>query len=828
MEEKEKKQISIKRKEWFFNMKFSLKAKIVILVIFGICQGVQAQFSLKGKVVSNSGKALNKVEIYSSKGTLLALTSGDGSYEFSVGSAEQLLMFYVENYQLVEKKVRLQKGVNRLDITLDAFTENLSEVVIKAQKRRVFQVRRLKDVEQTAIYAGKKTEVILLDESTVNLATNNARQIYSQVAGLNIYENDDAGLQLNIGGRGLDPNRTSNFNTRQNGYDISADVLGYPESYYSPPAEAIQEIQVIRGAASLQYGTQFGGLVNFVLKKPNPNKSLEIVTRNTLGSNQLFTNFTSVSGTKGNWSYLGYYNYKRGDGFRPNSEFESKNAYFFVGYEFNSRTKVSAELTYLNYLAQQAGGLTDAMFEQNPFQSNRARNWFEVNWLLYNVNFSHAFSDRTNFTFNFFGLDATRKALGFRTNRVNQLDPGGVRDLISGDFKNFGFEARLLSSYKLFGKEATFLLGTKFYKADNTSVQGPGTDGTNADFTPTTDRFPNYANQSNYKNPNLNIAVFGEHILYLTNQFSITPGFRFEYIKTESDGFFKRINVDGAGNVILNETVESANSNKRSFVLLGLGMSYKPTSALELYANVSQNYRSVTFSDINIVNPSFRIGSLSDEKGFTADIGARGNFRGLVSYDVGAFGLFYNNRIGIVTKGLPDGRVVQERTNVGDARILGIESLIDVNMKKIFDFSADYQWNIFVNTSFINSEYTRSDVAGVLNNRVEFVPELNLKTGIRFGVKDFSSSLQYTYLSQQFTDASNSVNPSLSGVNGQIPSYDVLDFSSSYTYKYFKLEAGVNNLLNTKYFTRRATGYPGPGIIPSAPRTYYLTLQIKI
>ena len=28
------------------------------------------------------------------------------------------------------------------------------------------------------------------------------------------------GLQLNIGGRGLDPNRTSNFNTRQNGYDI--------------------------------------------------------------------------------------------------------------------------------------------------------------------------------------------------------------------------------------------------------------------------------------------------------------------------------------------------------------------------------------------------------------------------------------------------------------------------------------------------------------------------------------------------------------------------------------------------------------------------------
>jgi Fe(3+) dicitrate transport protein len=87
---------------------------------------------------------------------------------------------------------------------------------------------------------------------TANKATNNARQIFAQVVGLTI--SSDGGLQLSIGGRGLDPNRTSNFNTRQNGYDISADVLGYPESYYATPTEALEEIQVIRGAASLQYG----------------------------------------------------------------------------------------------------------------------------------------------------------------------------------------------------------------------------------------------------------------------------------------------------------------------------------------------------------------------------------------------------------------------------------------------------------------------------------------------------------------------------------------------------------------------------------------------
>ena len=188
----------------------------------------------------------------------------------------------------------------------------------------------LRDVEGTSIFAGKKSEVISMDLSMANLASNNSRQIYSQIAGLNIYQNDDAGLQLNIGGRGLDPNRTANFNTRQNGYDISADALGYPESYYTPPAEALKEIQIVRGAASLQYGTQFGGLVNFVLNDPVKNKPFEIISRNTVGSNSLFTNFTSFSGTSKKLSYYSFINYKKGDGFRPNSDFESFNTFLIL------------------------------------------------------------------------------------------------------------------------------------------------------------------------------------------------------------------------------------------------------------------------------------------------------------------------------------------------------------------------------------------------------------------------------------------------------------------------------------------------------------------
>ena len=205
------------------------------------------------------------------------------------------LNFLAQN-EILNQETEQTKN-NEVNIDFKTKTEVLSEVVIKGQKIREFQLKRLKDVEGTEIYSGKKTEVILVDQSMANLASNNARQIYNQISGLNIYQNDDAGIQLHIGGRGLDPNRTSNFNTRQNSYDISADVLGYPESYYTPPAEAIKEIQIVRGAASLQYGTQFGGLINFVLKEP-PNKKIDAIIRNTIGSNNQYTNFTSLGGKK--------------------------------------------------------------------------------------------------------------------------------------------------------------------------------------------------------------------------------------------------------------------------------------------------------------------------------------------------------------------------------------------------------------------------------------------------------------------------------------------------------------------------------------------------
>ena len=98
------------------------------------------------------------------------------------------------------------------------------------------------------------------------------------------------------------------------------------------------------------------------------------------------------------------------------------------------------------------------------------------------------------------------------------------------------------------------------------------------------------------------------------------------------------------------------------------------------------------------------------EKGFTIDAGFRGNFNNYFSFDVNIFRVFYNERINIYTRA--DGKA--ERDNIGDARILGIESLIDFNVKKTLEMNSNYVFNYFSNLPFITSEYTKSEKLGLL------------------------------------------------------------------------------------------------------------------
>jgi Fe(3+) dicitrate transport protein len=798
------------------------------IVFVCICFGANAQFSISGVVKTRkSNSPTQGCRVSLNAGSPSTVTDANGRFVFNdLQSGSYQLQTLFPEFQSVKQEVVISDQNIELEILLDTLYKTLEEVVV-SQKKSDFGFTRMRAVENMGIYEGKKTEVILPEQLVANLATNNARQVFSRVAGLNIWENDGAGLQLSIGGRGLDPNRTSNFNVRQNGYDISADALGYPESYYTPPIEAVGKIQIVRGAASLQYGTQFGGLINFEMKKPIQDKKIELVARQSVGSFGFYNTFTSASGTLKKLSYYTFFQYKKSEGWRPNSSLNSVNYYADIDYKFTENTSIGLDFTHSDYLAQQPGGLTDAMFAADPRQSNRERNWFKVNWNLWAVHFDHKFNPSNEFNLRVFGLSAYRYSLGFRPNRVASVDDNSARDLIKGDFLNWGAEARYLKRYFVGDKLFVFLLGGRYYDGFNHSVQGLGSTGKDADF-----KFSNFNEgiANDYRFPNNNASLFIENIFYLTDKFSVTPGIRYEYIHTKAEGFYGSIQFDLAGNIISASRTDEVRNNGRQFVLGGVGLSYKPTAHLEIYNNISQNYRSITFSDMRTANPSAVIDpNLKDEKGYSLDLGLRTYETTFYNFDVSAFYLNYNNRIGEVQFADASNRVLRRRGNIGQAVIMGLESYGEVDFLRITNpKNQNLSAVVFGNAAFIHSKYKKSEIAGIVGKKVEFVPNVNLKTGLRVGYKKLKGSFQYTYLTEQFTEATNAREGGVSAVVGNIPSYYIMDLSLSYEFKKIKLEGNINNLTNNFYFTRRATGYPGPGILPSDGRSFFLSFQVKI
>jgi Fe(3+) dicitrate transport protein len=805
--------------------------KLVFILFFIFCTSQAQTFSISGKITdAQNMNALPYATTLIKNTNYYSVANENGEYEIKkVLPGIYVITVSYLGYKEVSQEIIISDSDVKIDFQLSEETIKIDSVQVKGRKHKTIGVARLKDVEGTAIYAGKKTEVIVMNDITANTATNNSRQVYAKIAGLNIWENDMAGIQLGIGGRGLNPNRVSNFNTRQNGYDMSADALGYPESYYSPPTEALDRIEIVRGAASLQYGTQFGGLVNFKLKKGPADKKIQLTSRQTLGSFGFFNSFNSLGGTIKKVNYYVFYQNKSGKGWRPNSQFNVNTAYASAIYNVNKKLSVTFEYTFMNYIAQQPGGLTDRDFDKDPRQSIRNRNWFRVNWNLGAILVDYRITDRLKFNTRFFGLLADRSAVGVLT-YINRADLGGDRDLWVDKYKNYGNETRFLYTYKEKNPN-TLLVGFRYYSGFTDRRQGLGNDGTTGTKSDFKFSNPEDLEYSNYTFPNHNYSLFAENIFQLTSKLSIIPGIRFENIQTRSKGFYSEVNRDFAGNVIFVNKVNEERKNTRSFVLGGLGMSFQKNDHMNIYANISQNYRSINFNDMRVVNPNLRVDqNLKDERGFSSDLGIRGNITNIFNYDLSLFLISYNDRIGTVQ--LVDATTLNTyrlRTNISDSRNIGVESFMELDVWRLIKRdSAKMKIAVFSNLALIDAKYINSKEAAYRNKRVELAPNLILKTGLNFKRGKFSASYQFSYTGKQYTDASNAEKTS-NAINGLIPAYFIMDFTAEYNiHKYFSIYGTVNNLGNKMYFTRRADSYPGPGIVPSDGRSFFLTLQLKL
>lgn len=694
----------------------------------------------------------------------------------------------------------------------------LKEVSVTAYKT-VNGVGHLSDTKDGIIYAGKKNEIILVDSLDANKAINNTRQILGRIPGLNIVETESSGFTANgIATRGLNPTQSIEMNTRQNGYNISADIYGYNEAYYIPPMEAVSRIEMVRGAASLQFGAQFGGLVNYVIKDPPKNKPFEFTTSQTIGSFGMYNSFNSIGGTYKKLSYYGFLQYRNMDGYRPNSQQWQLSGFGKVQYAASEKLNVGVEYSLMRNQLKMPGGLTDSMFKANPKASTRARNWLRSPWNIVTAyaNFTPdehtTISLKTSYLFSNRSLvwrneDGGPGALDIIDTATKAFSP---REVGKEDMHNSTTELRLSHNY-LLGRHMSTIAGGVRYSYAWFKRQGGGQGTTNSDFDLSITGDWGY----NLDFTTTNIAPFVENIFRIGSKLTITPGFRFEYLRSTAQGH----KITDGINQVPNE------ARVRQFPLFGTGIEFKPTSNTSIYGNFSQAYRPIDYSQLEPFGVTSKIDPhLKDADGYNIDLGYRGTIGNFLNFDIGSFYMAYNNRIGVVVKTDPvTTSLYSLRTNIANSVHQGIESYVELNFLKLIRPASKYGLSIFNSFAYIDAKYTSGEYKG---KRVEAAAQTINRAGIIFSSRHFSSTFQVNSVGDAYGDASN-VKTSADPIAGYIPAYTVLDLSATYKYRNYAIKLGSNNLADKAYFTRRTDEYPGPGIIPAVGRSFYVGLSAK-
>ena len=683
--------------------------------------------------------------------------------------------------------------------------------------------QQLPEIVGTSIYAGKKNALIVLENVQGNIANNTMRQVLAKIPGIHVWESDPSGIQIGIAARGLSPNRSWEFNVRQNGYDIAADPFGYPEAYYNPQLQAVQRIEIIRGQGALQYGPQFGGMVNYILKDGNEiNKPIEFETQQTIGSNGLLNSYNALGGKRGKLHYYSFYDQRNGEGWRNNSQFYTKSGFGTITYNFTNKFSLRFELMYSHIRSQQAGGLTDVQIKQDAKQSFRNRNWFDITWKTPAIILQYDINEHSRWNTKIYGTIGDRNSVGFlqsiniKDSIIAATNQFNNRIVNLDKYRNYGIESRIISDYAIGKFKNTIAGGVRLYKGNTDRLaDGIGSTGANYDIT-IKGTYPKdviFASS--------NAAGFIENIFKFSDKLYLIPGIRYEWLEGSAAGR-NGLNSNGIAINLQNIT------RSRNFILAGVGSEYHITKSTELYSNLSQAYRPIQFANLqappttDVVDPD-----LKDAKGYNFDFGYRGKVKNYIQFDISGFYLKYNNRVGTITTSGTNYRLI---TNVGASISQGIESYIEFNPVRAFSNSTTTDVILFSSYAYTNATYSSDHKdASTKGKKVENAPTDIFRGGISYGYKNFLLTAQLSFVGASFSDANNTIAASANGNTGRIPSYSITDLTGSYKFsKMLQLKAGVNNVLDKRYFTRRAGGYPGPGALPADGRSLFISIGAKL
>jgi len=691
------------------------------------------------------------------------------------------------------------------------------------------KIDKLPDIHNTYIVGGVKSEVVSLTNLPSNVADKIGRQLFAKVPGAFIYDMDGSGNQINFSLRGLDPHRSWEMNIRQNDVMINSDLYGYPASHYSPPLESIEKIEILRGTAALQYGSAFGGMVNYVTKTGTPNKPLSIESINTVGSFGALSSYNAIGGSTKKFSYYAYNSNRTSEGYRENSSSSSQAQFLQLKYQINSDLSLKFEIGRNVYRYKIPGPLTDSTFYENPKQSTRNRNYYSPAITIPSMTLNWKIRSNTQLNWIVSGVFGSRNSVEFEgfANKADLPDPltekFANRAVNIDMFNSRTTELRMLNQYRIGKFKNVLSTSIRYFNNDMTRKQrGIGTNGSDYDLTVQPVNGFSFGRDMKYKSQSIAIAI--ENLIHINSKFTIAPGIRYENGYTNFSGYISYLDAEDIPNQI-----------KHNIPVFGINTQYQINNHHRLYAAFSQAYRPVLFKDIIPASNLQKANkNLKNATGFNFEVGMNGYLHRRLKYELTYFTMLYNNRMGDLLQTDENNQTYIYKTNIGNSITHGLETFLEYEILQ----SKKTTISVFTSTSIMKAQYQNANLAlkgingsntDISGNEVESLPRFISRNGIEFQYLNFSSNLQFSYTSSSFSDPGNTLSASENGSIGLVPSYGVFDINFRIPFaKYLTLNFGINNLTDNSYFTKRPLIYPGPGIWPSDGRSFYITIKINL
>ncbi len=642
----------------------------------------------------------------------------------------------------------------------------------------------------------------ILDQQTLETSrVFTTGEALRKLPGINVRDEEGFGLRPNIGIRGLNPTRSTKITLLEDGVPLSYAPYGDNASYYHPPIDRYQRIEVLKGAGQILYGPQtIGGVINYITPTPPPTPGGSITLGG--GNREYLNGHVNYGGTWGSNGLLFDYIRKQGDGARDNTRSELNDANLKAVLGLGAQQALTLRANYYSEDSNVTySGLTQAEFNNLGARYNPFKNDF-MYADRYGASATHelVFNDNvvltTNLYGSFFDRDWWRQAstttdsqcgAGFTTARNNGMavDPDTCNSIQGRlrDYYTWGIEPRLRVSHNLFGVSSEADLGVRTHYETQERIQINGASPTARSGTIAED---NLRETDAY-------AVFAQN-RFLLGDWTLTPGLRFEYIDSSRTN-----NLTGVtGSDTLGQWIPS------------LGGTYSPGKALTVFAGVHRGFAPPRTEDV--IGGTGTSTDVGPELSTNWELGLRAEPMDGTNLQATLFRNDFSRQIAV-------GSIAGGSTPLAQGETLyqGLELSGRAGLPAGTYLRGAYTW---LPTAEQTTPFTQV-VGGALvsgsaaGNRLPYAPKHLLTAALGYAAGGLDAQLEAVYVSEQFSDFASTEAPSANGQLGLISGYTTWNATLNYHFKPQRTTVflTVKNLADKEYIVDRTRG-----ILPGSPR----------